>query len=211
MIYVEAVNEWRGNQSMKKIFILLICVFISIPLAARNITLSEQQYKTIIDRLEKDKDIMQKNDAKWNDLRKQVPEVEYKVTDGGVVVEKITIPIKDDNPLEYQSDFTVVMKTKTEGFFPLKLRLYGGVEVQPKIGETIEPDVKLAIKLLGFRPLRVPILENFGFNAMAGVRGFGASLSYDLPAPIANTAVHAYFGTSYKWEQRIGMGISLNF
>lgn len=195
---------------MKKLFVFMF-VFACVPLLAQNVTLSRQQYKTIIDRLEKDKEIIQKNDAKWDELRKQIPEVEYKVTEGGVVVERIMIPIKDDNPLEYQSDFTVVMKAKTEGFFPLKLRLYGGVEVQPKIGETIEPDVKLAIKLLGFRPLRVPVLENFGFNAMAGVRGFGASLSYDLPAPVANTAVHAYFGTSYKWEQRIGMGISLNF
>jgi hypothetical protein len=196
---------------MKRFFLLAIIFVFSVPAFSGNVTLTQEKYKQIIDRLTKDKEIMQKNDDKWDVLRKEIPEINYKVSDEGIVVEKIVIQVKDDNPLEYLNEFKIISKKNDEGFIPLRLRLLGVMQVHPTVGEEIEPDVKLAIKLFGLKPLKIPVLQNLGLNVSAGFRGMGGSLSYDLPKPLANTSIHLFYGTSYKWKDIIGIGLSLNF
>jgi len=194
---------------MKKIIIFLSLIFMSSVAFARFI--SEEQYQQILKRFEEDKQLFLKNDDKWNKLRKQIPQIKYKQTDSGIVVEKILIPVENDNPLEYISEFKVIISNRQEGYFPLKLRFYGGVENPDIIGEKIKTDIKLGIKLIGLNPLNVPILKNFGLNALVGFNGFGGSISYDLPKPVANTSIHFFMGTSYTWNYIMGIGIALNF
>lgn len=196
---------------MKRLLLLTLLLMFSISAFSGNVTITQEKYKQIVDRLTKDKEIMQKNDDKWDVLRKEIPEIDYKVSDEGIVVEKIIIPVKDDNPLEYMNEFKIISKRNDEGFIPLRLRLLGMMQVHPAIGEEVEPDVKLAIKLFGLKPLKIPILQNLGLNVSAGFRGMGASLSYDLPKPLINTSIHAFYGISYKWKDIIGIGVSLNF
>jgi hypothetical protein len=198
---------------MKKFFIIIMMLMCSFGFA-NNVTLTQDQYNKIIDRLKEDKELLQKNDAKWDKLRKQAPSIEYKVDNVQVVIEKITIPVDKDTPLEYVSNFKVILKNQTEGFFPLRFRLYGGIDLsQGTNGSAVayQPDAKFAVKIFGLKPLPLSIVQDFGVNAMIGIHGFGFSLSYDLPKPIANTAVHAFYGYTYKMVQIYGFGISVNF
>jgi len=204
-------------ETMKKLIAPL--ALILIPTLCFSVTLSNSQYQAILDRLQKDKEALEKQDKKWNSLRKADPKVEYKVEKDALVVEKITIPVENDNPLEYSNNFTVIVRTSSEGFFPLRLRLWGGGVMYKQAATLLTSskmiyaaDVRLAFKFIGIAPIPIKYLNGFGFNALVGLQGFGLSLSWDLPWRIvSSTSIHFGYGWTYKMVPQFSAGISLNF
>lgn len=199
---------------MKKILFCILILLFSLQSYARNISVPEDVYNSIYDQLRKDETALIKDDKKWEAIRSKdtVPKIEYTVVDDKLVVEKITVPVSDDNPLVFINNFEVIMKNSSEGFFPLKLRLYGGLDIPLYSGGKLTPDAKLGLKLFGLRGLTQKWIGGLGVNADIGLNGFGGSLSMDLPwKPVSSTSIHVFVGYTYKLKNIMGVGVALNF
>lgn len=206
---------------MKKILFCILILLFSLQSYARNISVPEDVYNSIYDQLRKDEAALIKDDKKWEAIRSKdtVPKIEYTVQDDKLVVEKITVPVSDDNPLVFINNFEVIMKNSAEGFFPLKLRLWAG-GVRHKQAATLSTssktifsaDARLGIKLIGLSPIPIKYFNGFGLNALVGLQGFGCSLSWDLPFKVlSSTSIHLGYGFTYKLIPQYSLGVSLNF
>jgi len=190
---------------MKRILIFLFILILGAPLFAKKVCIPEKQYDKIIDQLEDNRQALLEDDLKWEQVRKETPQIDYNVN-GNNVTQKITIPVTDDNPLEYQTEFQII--PLKEGWMPIKFRLLGAMDTN---FTTFTPDAKLGIKFFSFSPILIPGLQNLGLNVLVGLNSSNISLSYDLPKPINNSALHIYTGFSYGFDQVYGIGFSLNF
>lgn len=186
---------------MKKIILFFLLV-PSILLA--DYTITEEQRKQILTQLKQDKQTIAFYQLKMSKLRQEKPQITYKVNPDGTVEETIIIPIYKDNPLEYKSTFKIKIPKKST-WFPFDLMLCGTIETASL------SDIKLGITLLSFEPLDIKVLKNFRINGLVGLRSCGGSISYILPEPFNNTAIHAYSGMSYKINETFGIGVSLFF
>lgn len=186
---------------MKKFVVLLILLVSSFCYA--DIILSDEEYQAVILRLKKDKEIIHKNESQWNSLKTSKPEITYQVLEEQVVIQQITIPINNNKPLIYKVKFKVEKSQPSEKLFPFSLFLCGMLEKEAPV------DSKIGVKLIAIPPLYKNI--NIGVNGLVGIKSFGSSLSFGLPKPFKNTALHIYYGYSYKKADVYGVGISLNF
>lgn len=173
-----------------------------------DITLTDKEYDRVIQRLEKDKKIIDSEQLRWDKLRKAIPVIEYEIIENGIVVQKITIPIDIDTPLEYRTTFEVNITKQGETLTPFTFRLVGVVETSNIT------DFKLGCKILSLSPFKISYLQMMGLNVLVGIRSFGLSASYDLPKPFKNTSFHLYYGFDYKLSAAsavYGLGVGLNF
>ena len=190
-----------------KYFLIFILLISSIGFA-KDICINEKEIDKIIKQLEDDKKALQEDDAKWAAVRKETPDISYKVdkVNNNLIIEKIRINVPNDNPLEYSTNFSITQRK--EGWFPFELRLIGSVEFGIAY---FSPDVKLGLKFFGFSPVKIPFLSDLGINAVAGVKSFGIGISYDLPKPFKNSSLMFYSGYTYTLKQTYGAGFALNF
>lgn len=193
-----------GLKRLKFLSSFLLLSFI-VPIYA-NYVLTDKQYEAVLKQLKRDQRIINNNNIRWNKLRKNKPKVGYKVVEGKVVIQNIEIPVYNSKPLIYKVEFVVEPERYPIKYFPLTFLLCGMLEMRSTT------DFKLGIQIFSFSPLRLPVLRNIGFNILVGIKSFGCSVSYRLPKPLKNTAIHAYTGFSYAAAKEVfGVGISLNF
>ena len=198
-------------------------LFINIPLVA-DVTLSDTEYKALVQRLKNDKIIINTNNKRWEELKTTKPKATYEVLDDYNVKQKIEIPVYSSDPLKYELTFNVDIHKEKLKFFPFSPFLCGTLEStykktdtlmsKLKLGETTTPefypDVKIGVQIFSAKPLLSFL--NFSFNAMVGMKSSGVSISYTLPKFMKNTSVHGYMGLNYKTTKTAyGIGISLFF
>jgi len=183
-----------------KICVIIICNISLLFSASSEVVLTNEEAHAIYDRLEKDKNIIIENQKKWESLRKEKPNITYTTKDDNVVYQTITIPVKNDNPLKYETMFDV---RESQSYIPFTLKLVGIVETQAIT------DFKFGIEFFSLSPLKIPI----GLNALVGIKSSGISLSYNLQKVFKNTGIHVYTGFAYtpRITPSYGLGISLNF
>jgi len=185
---------------MKINSIILILILLPIYILA-DTTLSDDTYNKMLLRLKKDKQIIETEQLRWAKLKTVKPVINYKIEDKKIVIQTIEIPVHKSKPLIYEVQFEVDSPTETAKLFPLQVFLAGTVE-------TSGVDAKVGIQLVNIKKITfLPI----GFNLMVGGRSLGGSISYKLPKPLDNTAIHAYFGETYSLSKSFGIGVSLNF
>jgi len=188
----------------KKLSLISFIFFCFIQNVFSAFYLTDEEYKKVITRLEKDKKIISDNQKKWDTLRKTDPKIIYDVKDDGVVEQSITIPVLNDEPLEYNIKFKIEKKD-TDKIFPMTLFLCGMMETKNLV------DCKVGMQIFNFSCLNISALERLRFNVLCGVRSGGISLSYNLSKPFKNTNIHLYSGTAYTLDVVFGVGISLDF
>jgi len=185
---------------MKKNRIILTILLLPIYLFA-DVVLTDDTYQKMLLRLKKDKQIIETEQFRWNKLKTAKPTINYKIENKKVVIQTIEIPVHKSKPLIYEVTFEVDSPTETAKLFPLQLFLAGTVE-------TSGVDAKLGVQLVNIEKITTfPI----GFNLLIGGRSLGGSVSYKLPKPLDNTAVHIYIGETYSLSTSFGIGVSLNF
>ena len=184
--------------------IIIFCFLITPCLS--NVVLTDEEFNSVITQLEQNKKLIKENQDKWNLLRKAIPEIHYQI-DNDMIIQKLTIPVEQDNPLEFTNKFTLVKVQKEITFFPFILRLVGGLE------STNKADAKIGLKVFSLAPLSHNHIKNLGMNILGGIKSSAMSISYDLPQPFANTSIHIYYGFAYNANMNniVGIGIGLNF
>lgn len=180
---------------------------LPIGFASGDVVLEDDEYVAIVARLIKDKSIIEQNVAKWEALRKATPTVKYTVVEGGLIIQSVLVPILNDTPLEYKNSFEVTDYEIKKKFFPFTFQLIGAFETKHQV------DAKLGIKFLSLAPLSMSFIQQIGFNLLIGIKSANCSISYNMPKPFPNTAIHVFYGWSYNAELApvFGLGVSLNF
>jgi len=205
-------------RTINKIIFLFIVFTLSTP-ALSYIVLTEKEHKAVIDRMKKNKKIIEEHDKRWEELKKSKPNIIYTKNKGEKVVQKIEIPVYNAKPIVYENIFKVLIADKDMNYFCLKPFLGGFMEIPPKeqlYTDKMDPysmmDIKLGLKFLTMEPLNIPVIRGLGLNVLVGVRSAGGSLSYTFPKYVTNTSLHFYFGMNYKEQTRtLGFGIGLYF
>lgn len=200
----------------KLISLFLALLFIFIPSLSKSqlyneltneVCLTEEEYNIIVQRLLKDKKIIEDDQKRFDALRIAIPQISYKIIDNGVVIQKILIPMPGDTSIEYENTFEILIKKPKEHFFPFTLMLVGGVETRSFA------DAKLGVEVFSLSPLTIKFLREISFNVLVGFQSTDVSISYSLPKPLSNISIHLYYGL--KYEKSIpyvfGIGIGLNF
>ena len=114
-------------------FILLllpICVLADV-------TLTDETYAQVVNRLKKDKAIIVTEQTRWDKLSTTVPVINYKIEDKKVIIKTIELPIYNAKPLIYQVSFEVDTAVPQDKLFPFQLFLAGAYEptgVDAKVG-----------------------------------------------------------------------------
>ncbi len=208
---------------LNKIVLCVFFIFISIPLFA-DVTLSDSEYKSLVQRLKNDKIIINTNNKRWKELRTTKPKATYEVLDNYNVKQKLEIPVFSSDPIKYEIIFNVDIHKEKLKFFPFAPFLCGTLESTYRKTDTLMgklklseattpefyPDVKIGVQIFSAKPLLSFL--NFSFNAMVGMQSSGISVSYTLPKFMKNTSVHGYMGLNYKTTKTAyGIGISLFF
>lgn len=172
---------------------------------ASTVTLTEEEYNKVIARLEQDKRIISTDEIRWHRLKTSEPKITYNIEEDQVIIQTVEIPIYNASPLIYQVKFTVKINEVTPVYFPWTLMLCGMLETASLT------DFKLGVTVLSFEPIKYKVITNMRLNALIGIKSAGASVSYYLPKPFKNTAMHLYVGSTYTLKATYGIGISLNF
>jgi len=190
---------------LRNSLVLLFLLIVPCYLLA-DVVLSDEEYDETIAQMENAKKALEGSQKRWDGLRKAVPEIQYRV-EGNLIIQNIIVPVEKDTPIEFQNRFKLTRVDKKPTFFPFVLRLVGGIELVNKA------DAKFGIKFFGLDPLKHENLRPIGLNLLIGIKSSGLSMSYDLPHPFSNTAIHVYYGTCYNEEfsKTLGLGVSLNF
>jgi len=206
---------------IQKLSSILLLIFISVVVYA-DVSLTDKEYAALLNRLKQDKILLNNQNIIWNKLKTSKPKITYTVSDNGIVIETVEIPVYNNKPIVYEVKFAIVPKEDLK-WAPWTFQLCGTIETSYVARRTINslgvselekftvtPDIKLGLRFFSTAPLGIPFF-NIGFNAMVGIHSAGLSISYQLPKPLKNTAIHFYAGISYKAQPVYGFGISLNF
>ena len=210
------------KEIMKVKYILIIILLListsfaqEVKVEQRNVCFTEKEVDNIIEQFKKDKSEIQKYIKRNEKLRKEKPKIEYEFLDNNKVKQHITIEVYQDNPLQYEIEFTINPKEKEEGWFPMKLWL-GAFLINSDFKEnnfTDLVDAKIGIKLISLSPLNMTFIRNIGFNAAIGIKSTGGTISYNFGKPFNNTNLHLFYGIEYSTpvKNSFGIGCSLNF
>lgn len=183
----------------KYLILLLVLLFPFICFA--DVTLSDEAYTKIINRLKKDKVIIEEEQLRWAKLKTAQPKINYTVAENKIIIQTIEIPVYKSKPLTYEIQFEVTAPEQESSLIPLNIFLAGIIEIQGI-------DAKLGVQFLNIEKVSTyPI----GLNIMVGVKSFGGSISYSLKKPFDNTMLHVYIGKTYDLQSSYGVGLSLNF
>ena len=183
---------------LKKILLLLLLLLPICVLA--DVTLTDETYAQVVNRLKKDKAIIVTEQTRWDKLSTTVPVINYKVENKKVIIQTIEIPVYDAKPLIYQVSFEVDTVSQSNQVLPFQVFLAGAYEPGGV-------DAKIGMQLINIQKFcNHPI----GFNAMIGVRSADISISYTLPKPFGNAMVHTYIGKTYTLGTTFGVAVSLN-
>jgi hypothetical protein len=205
MIFEIYLISWI-KLKMRKILGSILFLFICIVPILGNVTLSEQDYNRIVDRLKKDRQLFEENDARWDSLRKEIPAISYEVIDSKQILQKIEIRVKDDNPLVYKNFIEINSTPTDDKYFPFSLSLVGGIETRST------SDAKIGLRVFSLEPLQRKHIEKLSLNILFGLKSSAISIGYSLPKPWSNTTIHVYYGFNYsEISQIVGIGIGLNF
>lgn len=188
-------------------FVLMIFIPIIIPtLVFGDVTLTNEEFDLILTQFEKDKKIISECQSRWDKIRTSVPEVEYQV-ENRLIIQKITIPVENENPLEFKTTFALKEVGKEKKFIPFRLKLVGGVETLN------DADVKIGVEFFSLEPLRYEHIKDLSLNFLLGIQSSAISVSYRLPHPFSNTTIHVYTGIRYDTELShiVGLGVGLDF
>lgn len=200
---------------MKFLKYILIFLFIfSLTSYANDVCFTHEEIEELDKQLELDQNTIKMYQNRENKLRKEEPIIKYDYKKNGEVKQNITIPVENDNPLEYTVKFKI-NETGAEGWFPLYLWL-GGFMVNTTIKDAKVQDYadcKFGVKLLSGAPTGMKFIEDLGFNIAIGLRSAGGTLSYKFPKPFSHTNLHLFYGIAYSTpiQKTFGIGVSLNF
>lgn len=194
------------NRFFEILVLAIILMFFAFGVSQSQIMLTKEQQEQLINRLEKDKQIILQDKARWEKIRKETPKIEWELKDDYFILQKMEVPVYKDNPLIYETKWKIDLSKKEEGLFPLTLRLAGTIE------SSLDTDFKLGLKVIGFKSFNMQLLQPFGVNVFLGIKSSGLSISYDFGKPFSNVAIHLYSGFQYKISdpQVFGLGVSVN-
>lgn len=192
---------------------LLICIIIGLlsigssPYPQPTVNIPIDEYEEILTILDRNAEIIKKQEERLNNLRTEKPSVEYMITDNGIVIQKIQINVQDDNPLVYRNLIAIELVEHDTTWFPFKPMLVGGIETQSKT------DIKFGIQCISLRPLSQEHLKHISANVLIGINSSAVSISYTLPKPLQNTSIHIYTGIQHEvsLDRIIGIGVGLFF
>jgi len=183
---------------LKKMILSLLLLLPICVLA--DVTLTDETFTQVVNRLKKDKAIIETEQIRWDKLSTTVPVINYKIEDKKVIIQTVELPIYNTKPLIYQVSFEVDTAVPQDKLFPFQLFLAGAYEpkgVNAKVG-------------MQFINLQRFAAHPIGINAMIDVRSVDVSLSYTIPKPFENAMLHVYVGKTYTLGTTFGVGVSLN-
>ena len=185
---------------MQRVLLHLISILFFVTSVRADIVLTNEEYNATVNRLKRDKEIINENNVRWKKLRESKPKINYEIIEGEVVIQSIEIPIYKTTSLQYEVQFKVKQKAEDQ-FFPFTLHICAMLET------TAKSDGKVGVQFFSLKPL---IKHSIGFNLLIGMRSAGVSLSYTFPKPFGNTSIHVFSGISYSLQSTYGIGISAN-
>ncbi len=190
------LKSWK-----RKLLISLFLFFVTTSLYG-DVTLTDEEQRILLDRLKRDKQLIQLYSTRETLLRKETPKFSYTVKDNKVSA-VIEIPVYKDNPLTYNLDFVLKQETH-ESIFPLTFFVGGFIES----GSGIDADIKVGVSVVRFSFIQ---LDKVYLNALVGGKSSGISISYKLSNKLSNTSIHLYTGYAYSLHTTYGVGVSVHF
>ena len=170
--------------------------------------LTDEEAKRITDRLDKDKQIIQWQNDRWNLLMDTAPIIKYNTIEGKGIEQTIEFNIKDDKPLIYKVLLDIDKEKRDAYFFPFTFGLC--VMLEPFISNYF--DAKLTLEIFSLSPLSTNYIKDLSLHLLIGAQSTGMSISYRFAKILPNTRLHAYYGIDYVMRQpTYGIGLSLNF
>lgn len=186
---------------------IVLLIFFIYGVTYSQVSLTKEQQEQLINRLERDKQLLIQDKNRWEKIRKETPKIEWEVKDNYFILQKMQIEVYNDTPLIYETEWKIDLDKKEDSFFPMTLRFAGTIE------SSMTTDFKIGLKVISLSPLKSEMINNLGLNVLVGLKSSGLSISYDMGKPFSNVAFHLYSGFKYSLSNPsvFGIGISVNF